>query len=255
MMNRKIIISLLLLLSVWSAVYCQEDPVRKLEEANAAYSSGDFSGAAALYRKLYDEGYRSETLLYNAGNAFYRSGDMASAILFYERARLLSPADEDIDYNLQIVRGMASDKFGEIPVVFLVRWFDFISLLLSSNTWALTALTSFVLTLLSATAFLTRRSVNGKVAFFWLMLAGIFLTIITLIFSIHNNRLINHNKKAVVMCSIVTGTSAPGETGRELFVIHSGTTVTTGEVLGDYSEVKLPDGTIGWIRNDCIEGI
>jgi len=79
-------------------------------QAGELYSSGDFSGAAAIYRQLYEEGFRSEDLLYNAGNAFFKAGDNASAILFYERAKLIAPADEDTDYNLQIARSRITDN-------------------------------------------------------------------------------------------------------------------------------------------------
>src|SRR5665647_456289 len=76
-----------------------QTPEESYAQAGRLYSSGDYSGAAAVYRKLFDDGYRSEDMLYNAGNAFFKSGDNASAILFYERARLIAPADEDINYN------------------------------------------------------------------------------------------------------------------------------------------------------------
>lgn len=87
-----------------------QSPEERYSQAGGLYGSGDYSGAAAIYRKLWEEGFRSEDLLYNAGNAFFKSGDNASAILFYERAKLLAPADEDIDYNLQIARSRIDRK-------------------------------------------------------------------------------------------------------------------------------------------------
>ena len=61
---------------------------------------------------------QEQDLLYNAGNAFFKSGDNASAILFYERAKLLAPADEDIDYNLQIARSRITDRIESVPQLF-----------------------------------------------------------------------------------------------------------------------------------------
>ncbi len=252
-MKRISIIALIMLLML--PVASAQTPEVRFSEANDLYTSGDFSGAAALYRKLYEEGLRSDYLFYNAGNAYFKSGDVASAILFFERARLISPADEDINYNLQIARSRVSDRFEEIPPLFFVRWFDFVSLLTTTNRWAIIAITLFILSLTTGIFFLTKSRANGRILTFWLSVAALILTLISLSLAMRNNSLVNRNSKAVVMCSILTGKSAPGEGGSELFVIHSGTTVTVEESLGEYSEIRLPDGTKGWIKADCIEKI
>ncbi len=227
----------------------------KFDQAGELYTSGDYSGAAAIYRQLYEEGYRSDELLYNAGNAFFKSGDNASAIIFYERARLIAPADEDIDYNLQIARSRITDRFETVPELFFVRWFDFLSLLTSTNIWAVAALAMFILTLLCAVIFLTRARARGRLLSFWLAMAALVLSALFISLAVRNNSLVNHSNKAVITCSIITGRSAPGDGGAELFVLHSGTTVRVKQELGDFSEVLLPDGNKGWIRGDCIEKI
>ena len=232
-----------------------QTPEESYAQAGQLYSSGDYSGAAAVYRKLFDDGYRSEDMLYNAGNAFFKSGDNASAILFYERARLIAPADEDINYNLQIARSRVTDKFETVPELFFVRWFNFLSLLTSTNTWALAALLLFITSLLFAVIFLTKARASGRLLSFWLSLTAMVLSVLFIALAINNNSLINKNKKAVITCSIVTGRSEPGENSSELFVIHAGTTVKVEKELGEYLEVQLPDGNKGWIRGECLEKI
>ena len=232
-----------------------QTPEERYAEAGRLYTSGDFSGAAAVYGKLYDDGYRSRDLLYNTGNAFFKAGDYARAILFYERARLKAPADEDINYNLQIARSRVTDRFETVPRIFLVRWFDFVALLVPTNTWAVISVALFIIALTSALLFLTRARARGRLLSFWLAILALVFSVIILILSARNNSLVNHNSNAVITCSIVTGKSAPGDTGSELFVIHSGTTVTVEEVLGEYSDVLLPDGNKGWVRSDCMEKI
>ncbi len=232
-----------------------QTPEERYSQAGVLYGSGDYSGAAAIYRQLFEEGFRSGDLFYNTGNAFFKSGDNASAILFYERAKLLSPADEDIDYNLQIARSRITDRLETVPQLFFVRWFDFLSLLASTNFWAVGAIVLFLLSLMLAVLFLTRARARGRLLSFWLSLATLLLSMLLISLAVRNNSLVNHNSRAVIMCSIVTGRSAPGETGNELFVLHSGTTVTVEQELGDFREVRLPDGNKGWIRADCMEKI
>jgi tetratricopeptide (TPR) repeat protein len=252
-MKRVIIFCTLIILS-FSGVVAQT-PQERYSQAGELYGAGDFSGAAAIYRKLYEEGFRSRDLLYNAGNAFFKTGDNASAIIFYERARLQAPADEDIDYNLQIARSRVTDRFETVPQLFFVRWFDFLSLLASTNLWAMIALAMFVVALLCAVIFLTIARARGRLLSFWLAVAALLLSALTVSLALRNNSLVNNNNRAVVTCSIVTGRSAPGDNGSELFVIHSGTAVTVEQELGEFLEVRLPDGNKGWIRGDCMEKI
>lgn len=245
----------LMLVALLCAPAAAQTPDNRFSEANDLYISGDYSGAAALFQKLYEEGFRSENLLYNAGNAYFKTGDIASAILFFERARLLSPADEDINYNLQIAQSRVSDKFDEIPPLFFVRWFDFVSLLATTNIWSIISIFLFVLSLSAGIFFLTRARARGRLLTFWLFVAGMILTLLAVSLAMRNNSLVNNDNRAVVTCSILTGKSAPGEGGSELFVIHSGTTVTVEETIGKYSEIRLPDGNKGWVNGDCIEKI
>jgi len=252
-MQRIIAIYIILLFSIINVA--GQSPEERYMQAGELYGSGDYSGSAAIYRQLYNEGYRSGDLLYNAGNAFFRSGDNATAILFYERAKLISPADEDIDYNLQIARSRVTDRFETVPRLFFARWFDFLSLLASTNVWAVLALALFILALVFAVIFLTRARARGRLIPFWVALISLVFSALLSLLSVRNNSLVNNNRNAVITCSIVTGRSAPGENASELFVIHSGTKVAVEQELGDYLEVMLPDGNRGWISSDCLEKI
>ncbi len=252
-MQRILIINILLLAGLLSLA--GQTPEDRYSQAGELYSSGDYSGAAAIYRQLWEEGFRSEDLLYNAGNAFFKAGDNASAILFYERAKLLAPADEDIDYNLQIARSRITDRFETVPQLFFVRWFDFLSLLAPTNTWALAAIAMFIASLVLGLVFLTKSRARGRLLSFWLSIAAMTISLVMISLAIRGNSLVNNNRKAVITCSIVTGRSAPGETGNELFVLHSGTTVTVEQELGAFREVRLPDGNKGWVSSSCMEKI
>lgn len=252
-MKRILLIQIIFIAGILSLA--GQSPEERYSQAGDLYGSGDYSGAAAIYRKLWEEGFRSGDLLYNAGNAFFKSGDNASAILFYERAKLLAPADEDIEYNLQIARSRITDRFESVPQLFFVRWFDFLALLTSTNIWAVAALVMFLVALVLALLFLTKARARGRLLSFWLATVALLLSFLLISLSIRNNNLVNHNSKAVITCSIVTGRSAPGETGNELFVLHSGTTVTVEQELGAFREVRLPDGNKGWIGADCMEKI
>lgn len=83
-------------------------------EANRAYKDDRYSAAVEGYRKLVDDGYVSGHIYYNLGNAFFRLGEVGQAILFYERARLLIPRDDDLLFNLAHARSQTVDATGDV---------------------------------------------------------------------------------------------------------------------------------------------
>lgn len=71
--------------------------------ANAAYAKQDYAEAHKLYGEIASSGIRSPQLFYNLGNASARLGRTGEAVLYYERARALSPRDPDLLANLKRV--------------------------------------------------------------------------------------------------------------------------------------------------------
>ena len=74
------------------------------------YRQGKYLEAADTYKKMLTEGQESAQLYYNLGNCYYKLGENTQAILNYERALLLNPADRDARYNLQMAQSQAVDK-------------------------------------------------------------------------------------------------------------------------------------------------
>ena len=78
--------------------------------ADSAYAHEDFTKAAQIYTQLLDSCGSSAQLYYNLGNCYYRQDSIARAILCYERARLLDPADDDVRMNLEMARAKTVDR-------------------------------------------------------------------------------------------------------------------------------------------------
>ena len=72
------------------------------EKANAFYATEEYDKAISAYEQILEEGQVSAKLYFNLGNAYYKAGDINKAILNYERAKLLAPQDEDIQFNLNL---------------------------------------------------------------------------------------------------------------------------------------------------------
>ena len=97
---RKVLFFLLTLCLIGSA-YAQDTA---LKEAEVAYTKEDYAKAIELYEGILKSNGESAAVYYNLGNAYYKAGKIAPAILHYERCLLLDPGDSDARFNLQMAR-------------------------------------------------------------------------------------------------------------------------------------------------------
>ncbi|MBL4587510.1 MAG: tetratricopeptide repeat protein, partial [Flavobacteriales bacterium] len=97
-MLKKAVIYLLLLTSL--SGFAQVGNLKS--EADQAYISEDYSKATELYEQILSQEYVSAEVHYNLGNAYFKTGNIAPAILHFERAKKLAPNDEDIIFNLKL---------------------------------------------------------------------------------------------------------------------------------------------------------
>ena len=103
---RYIVISVFFICS--SALFAQD----AFDAANAAYADGRYEEAATMYQSLLDE-QPDATLYYNLGNARFKQGELAQAILNYERALRLKPNYKDAQYNLAFAQSRITDNIVE----------------------------------------------------------------------------------------------------------------------------------------------
>ncbi len=223
--------------------------------ANAAYIKGDYATAVNLYSQLLSSGRHSARLYYNLGNAYFKQNLLGSAILNYNRAQMLAPADADIDYNLKLANTRIVDKIDTVPEFFLKTWLRYLALMLSSNTWAVLAvvflvigLAAIILWLLSGTLLLRKLGFYGGVGF-------IMLFLLSLGFSTWQRSRQLSGDEAIVMNLMAPVKSSPSAGSKDLFVLHEGTKVRITESMDGWKEIVLSDGNKGWIESSAIEAI
>jgi tetratricopeptide (TPR) repeat protein len=247
------ILILIVILALSQQVLSQERKEEKFKQGIDYFSAGNFDKALEVWNDLYKTGYRSAELEYNIGNAYFKLNNIPGSLLFYERASLLKPADEDINYNLQISRTLVVDRFEEIPELFFVRWYNFMSLVLSSNAWAKISLISFLFCIIFLSLYFYSSKYKLKVIGFWLALLLLILSAASLAFTSRNKRLVYDSHKAIIFSPLVNGKSSPDSSGTDLFLLHEGTKVTVEDEVGEWYEIRLSDGNKGWIPSNSLE--
>ena len=90
-------------------------------EGDSAYIKDDYATAIQIYESLLKNG-ESADVYYNLGNSYYKAGEIAKAVLNYERALLMKPGNSDIRANLEVARAKTIDKVEPVPEVFFVSW-------------------------------------------------------------------------------------------------------------------------------------
>jgi tetratricopeptide (TPR) repeat protein len=248
-----IILSLLLITSgIKAQLTTLEDLV---EQANQAYSSADYATAITQYESVLSSGYESAGLYFNLGNAYFKSDDIPAAILNYEKARKLDPTDENIRFNLDLANSRIVDKMEPLPQFFLRVWWKAARDVFPSDYWAKIVVICFILALISAVLFIISRAVFIRKISFWAGLVFIFFMSLSLLFGLSGYYEYTRHSSGIIFTPTITVKSSPNDNSVDLFVMHEGTKVFITDLVEGWSEVRLANGNVGWVRTDTYRPI
>ena len=224
-------------------------------EGDSAYMRNDFAAAIEIYEALLQNGEAPE-VYYNLGNSYYKSGDIARAILNYERALLLAPGNADIRANLEVARAKTIDKVTPVPEIFFVAWTKSLINCLSVDAWAKYGIAFFLLLLVSLALFFFSKQTRWKKAGFFCGLVSLVFTIVCNVFAAQQKSALTQRNKAIIVAPSVTVRSTPSESGTSLFVLHEGCKVEIKDnTMHEWKEITLEDGKVGWVPASDIEVI
>ena len=227
-----------------------------LQQANEAYSKGDFQAAAGLYEELLKANGESAVVYYNLGNSYYKLDKVAPSILNYERALLLEPGNSDVRFNLEIAKLKTVDKIEPVGDFFLTEWFRDVQNLLNTNAWSNLSIACFILLIACLFLFFfSRRVLIKKLSFF----IGICLLVIVVLgnsFAYNQKKKLTQRNAAIIFAPTTTIKSSPDNSGTDLFILHEGTKVKLRDnrLIG-WNEIETASGYVGWIKSSEIEVI
>lgn len=222
---------------------------------DAAYAKGRYQEARDSYQKLINAGNASAALYFNMGNACFKTDDIPSAILYYEKARVLSPGDEDINFNIRYANQKTTDRIEDAPEFFLFKWWRGFILSISLSALAILSIISVVLASLTLIWYLFTQSVNIKKASFYAAFALFFVGVVFIFMANRQSAYFAGHKQAIVFGSSVSVKSTPGDGGKTLFLIHAGTKVNLTGTSGKQIKISLANASTGWIAASDVKEI
>ena len=218
------------------------------KEGNENYLKGKYQETIRIFESIYEKGYEGESLFYNLGNAYYRIGKVGLAILYYEKAKKLSPSDEDINYNLAFANSKIVDKIETLPKFFIFDWWENILALFSISGWTYLSYLFYLVILGSVGYYYFARSLKTqRISFYSGIVSALFL-ILTIIFLIVNlNRELNV-KYGVIVEQVVVTKFSPDQNSKDAFIVHEGIKVIAEDKVNNWVKIKLIDGKVGWLN-------
>ncbi len=233
-----------------------------IDRANQAYKQELYNEALKLYLQEAQQSGVSSALYCNIGDTYYRLKDNVHAVLYYERALLLDPSNGDARFNLEFVRGKMQlpDDAGDS---WFSNWVDQTVSHLSSNTWAIIAIVTFLLFLAGVAAYLFLDNVlMRKIGFF----GGAVLIVACILANLaafHVYHKATDGNGAIIMPESVTLSTAPREPRgkeEEAFKLQQGTRVEIVDSVADkangkWLQVSTAGGHKAWVNAKEVEVI
>jgi tetratricopeptide (TPR) repeat protein len=223
-------------------------------QGQKAYISGDFAVAAQAFDSAATV-FNSAGLQLDLGNSWFKQGEIARAILHYERGLLISPGDPDLRANLAFANEQVKDRLAQDGALVLGGTWARFRGGADPDQWARRALyASLLFFILLASALVLRDRTWRRAIWTLTVITSVILVVSVLFAAARHRELVSHGH-AIIMQAKADARSEPRNSGKVLFVLHKGTKVAVEQVENGWTEVRLPNGTVGWMPPASLERI
>lgn len=245
---------LFLVLIILSHHLCVANVDGLKERGDSLYRVGQFSEAISVYETLLKQKFHAD-VYYNLGNAYYREKDMAHALLNYERAYLLNPSNQDVRYNLSLVRNKTAGQVNRSSS-FLKDWMHSVAYELNIQQWNMVAYGGLAVAIVAFLCFYFDDRVWLRKAAFGAVAVGLLIVLLGNVCREHQKYYICNRTDAIVMQTVEMKDS-PEADARTIAVLHEGAKVRQKSLIKKPQMIKiaLPDGKEGWIPSHAVEFI
>ncbi len=252
------IFPVILLLLVAGPLLCEDtgprDPNQYFYQGNALYKSGDYANALLTYDKILDMGMESGSLYYNIGNSFFKTGKLGYAVLFYERAKEIMPYDSDLRSNLDFARSLLDetsleDSYGNFILRVIKRPFRDFNL--DKIAIITVGIYFFTVSILAFSVINPMIAKKMRLFIFVIMIACLYsMTVFGLRY--YDEEI---QKKGIVLVKDLDCKYEPIDKSSTFFKLREGAEVIILSTGDGWRQVRRSDGKAGWINKEAVEPI
>lgn len=218
-------------------------------EANAFYREGNYEAAGRIYEELLERSPDEETLHFNLGNSYFRSGFLPQAILAYERAKHLNPRNGDIRKNLSYVKNALEYKIEDKRNWYLKAGDEILEYMTEKEI----LLTAFSVLFLLLSILVYSIFSQGSIRWGWFKKTLAVLCLLAGILVMLKDVQKHWVQGAIVMSREAEVRYGPSVNDQVAFRLGGGLKVYVIQKREDWSRVLLTNGEMGWIDNTQIE--
>ncbi|HTV41222.1 MAG TPA: SH3 domain-containing protein [Candidatus Sulfotelmatobacter sp.] len=221
------------------------DVTDDFSHANQLFAEGKFSEAAKAYESILNAGSVSQNLLFNAGDAEFKSGNLGRAIAAFRRAELLAPRDADVRANLDFARNQVQG------VTWRQSWWESWLGSLSLNEWTALAAITFWLTFILFAVVQLRpewKNVLRGPARGMAVAAVFFCACLMAAANVHFS-----DSVAVVVSPDAVTRSGPFDDAQNAFAVHDGAELAILDERNGWVQVTDGSGRTGWMKGSQVE--
>lgn len=249
-----LIASLLLLISSGTASVdsTHTNPAHLLDSAESAYEAEDYGVAYDLWQKYANgQSLPSSDLYYNMGNAAWRMDEVGEAIWNWNLALKMDPDMTDAQHNLALAEQRKVDRIEKEELAPLTAVFKAVWSSLSPTGWSILGMVFMFSTALSL---VVRRYSEGRIRKFTPAIAVLTfcLCLLSIGLGVTHQYQLDNRLYAVVLGNNVHIKSAPMTGAADAFILHEGTEMKVAQRIGDWYEIRLPDGKVGWVEAEKV---
>ncbi|HAX61358.1 MAG TPA: hypothetical protein DCX95_02205 [Elusimicrobia bacterium] len=201
------------------------------------YKKAEYEKALEMFKSAERE-YPTANLYYNIANSYYRLGKTGYSLLYYERARRLSPSDGDINFNIKFLSGIINDP--DYEQGFFAKIGEDIAKLF------------FSIALLFLSAVISVKFLNpGKTLFWPFIISFIFVVLFSSLYIVKYRQ--QKEISAVVLKSESEVRSGPDYSFKVSFTLPEGKKIRVLNESGAWAEVGVKSmGLRGWVESKNI---
>lgn len=222
------------------------------QQAEIAYTSGDYQTATALYSTLIQRGVQDFSIYYNAGSAFYQNGDLGQALYYFSQAQALNPRSQTLNLNIARIRAERVDYLPESRQVLDVIGTATVTFMTLGELQILSLILWTSGFIIGGIYFLRRSLWQRLRVLQWIV--GVMI-VICLVLMASRMLLVTSRPLAVVTIPVTQVMSGPGEDYLPLYRLFSAAELRITKTQSGWARFTLGDGRHGWIQLEAISSL